>query len=126
MTRRVGVDIGGTSIKAGLVDTRRGSLVGAARRVRTPRPATPGAVAAAVDDLIGPLAADHEVGCGFPGVVRKGITATAANLHPDWIGTDAQSLLSGLLQGQRVAIINDADAAGRGSGPSIVEADECR
>jgi len=51
------------------------------------------------------------IGVGYPGVVKKGIAYTAANLHKNWIGTDIAQLLSNQT-GQPVTVINDADAAG--------------
>ena len=45
MTTRLGVDIGGTGIKAALVDIDRGVLIGDRLHHKTPRPATPQAVA---------------------------------------------------------------------------------
>ena len=112
MTIGLGVDIGGTGIKAARVDLNRGVLIDDRHSVATPRPATPDAVAAAAADLARGLDSDAPVGFGFPGVVRHGFTATAANLHPDWVGIDAAGLFSRHLGGQSVTVINDADAAG--------------
>ena len=42
MTIRLGVDIGGTGVKAAPVDLERGALVGDRRYVATPHPATLG------------------------------------------------------------------------------------
>ena len=112
MTTRLGVDIGGTGIKAALVDIERGLLVGDRLHRKTPRPATPQAVASVVADLAGTLAVAGPVGFGYPGVVRRGVTATAANLDPSWVGLDAAALFSHQLGGRPVTVINDADAAG--------------
>ena len=43
-TGLIGVDIGGSGIKAGVVDPRRGVLIGDRIRVETPQPAVPDAV----------------------------------------------------------------------------------
>ena len=43
--------------------------------------------------------------------MRDGVFLTAANVHPRWIGTDARALFARATR-RRVAIINDADAAG--------------
>ncbi len=112
VTQGVGVDIGGTGIKAALVDLDRGILVGARRTAATPRPATPEAVAEQAAELVLAIGSPVHVGFGFPGVVRRGVTETAANLHPDWIGLDACELFSHHLGGRPVAVMNDADAAG--------------
>ena len=41
---RLGIDVGGTGIKAALVDVDTGSLLSDRHRVVTPRPATPDAM----------------------------------------------------------------------------------
>ncbi len=112
MTTRLGVDIGGTGIKAAPVDIDRGVLIGDRLYRETPRPATPQAVASVVAEMAGDLDIAGPVGFGYPGVVRRGVTATAANLDPSWVGTDAAGLFSHGLGGRPVTVINDADAAG--------------
>jgi polyphosphate glucokinase len=44
-------------------------------------------------------------------VIADGVTRTAANLDPAWIGLDARALF-GKATGLQVSLINDADAAG--------------
>jgi polyphosphate glucokinase len=51
------------------------------------------------------------VGCGFPAVVRDGVTLTAANIHPRWIEKKASALFAEV-SGCPVVVVNDADAAG--------------
>ncbi len=52
------------------------------------------------------------VGVTVPGVVRRGgVIGSAANIDKSWIGTDADDLLSDVLD-REVHVINDADAAG--------------
>ncbi len=112
MTSRLGVDIGGTGIKAAPIDIERGVLVGDRLQRKTPRPATPQAVASVVSDMIKDVDIAGPVGFGYPGVVRRGVTVTAANLDPAWVGIDAAALFSHDLEGRPVTVINDADAAG--------------
>ncbi len=52
MTNILGIDVGGTGIKAALVDTDAGSLVSDKRRIDTPNPSTPKNVAATVKQLV--------------------------------------------------------------------------
>jgi polyphosphate glucokinase len=47
----------------------------------------------------------------FPAVVKHGVTYTAANVDPSWIGTNAGELFSQHVGGP-VTVVNDADAAG--------------
>jgi len=110
MTAILGIDIGGTGIKVARVDVERGVLISERRRLPTPQPASPEAVVAAAARLAGSW--DGPVGVGFPGVVRRGRIATAANLDDSWIGTDAADLISQKFGGARVGVVNDADAAG--------------
>ena len=51
---------------------------------------------------------------GFPGVIRKGVTETAVNLHKDWIGFDLEGTLSKQLD-KPVRVLNDADVQGFGA-----------
>lgn len=107
----LGIDIGGTGIKAGVVNTPTGELVGERWRVRTPRPSTPSAVAAAVADLARGLGWQGAIGCTFPSPIVGGVVKTAANVDKGWVGVDGEALLSEAT-GRPVRLINDADAAG--------------
>jgi len=110
LPRTLCIDIGGTGIKALVLDGA-GKPQTDRRRVDTPRPATPTAILRAIRGLVGPLGAFDRVSVGFPGVVRKGITETAFNLHPRWIGVDLAKALEKLL-GKPVRAANDADVQG--------------
>ena len=111
MTKRIGVDVGGSGVKAGVVDVDEGALVGERLRVDTPEPATPEAVAAAVAELVGQLEAPGPVGIGFPAVIRQGWVSTANNIDRSWIGVNAIDLFEAAI-GREVRLLNDADAAG--------------
>jgi len=107
----LGIDIGGTGIKAAPVDTSTGQLLAARQKIDTPHPATPEAVSGVVKELVTSFGWSGAIGCTFPGVVTEGVVRTAANVDPSWIGTDAASLFS-KATGQPVTVLNDADAAG--------------
>jgi polyphosphate glucokinase len=107
----LGIDVGGSGIKGAVVDLATGGLVTRRHRLRTPRPATPQAVAETVAELCRLLDWDGPVGCGFPAAVRDGVVLTAANIDDGWIGMDGKKLLSEVT-GHRVRLVNDADAAG--------------
>src|SRR5215469_10565288 len=81
--RTLSIDIGGTGLKALVLDPTGGPLTERVR-VETPRPATPRRVLQAIWALVEPLGAFERVSVGFPGVVVDGVTRTAPNLHPDW------------------------------------------
>jgi polyphosphate glucokinase len=111
----LGIDIGGSGIKAAPVDVTTGTLTAERVKVPTPRPARPDAVAEAVKELVADFSWSGPIGTTFPGVVIGGVTQTAANLDPAWVGLDARALLSkaaGKEAGKEVSLLNDADAAG--------------
>lgn len=107
----LGIDIGGTGIKAAPVDVSTGTLTRPRVKVPTPHPALPGAIADVVADLVRDLGWSGPAGLTFPGVVIGGVTHTAANLDPAWIGMDARALFT-KATGLGVSVLNDADAAG--------------
>lgn len=122
----VGIDIGGTGTKAGLVDIDRGQKVGDRVRLDTPQPATPGAVidtVAAVLEELAESAASHghindaehltklPVGCAFPGVIKDGTVLFTGNLDPGFDGFPIVEALSERIR-THAHMANDADAAG--------------
>jgi len=112
MTRTVlGLDVGGSSIKAALVDVEQGRTVTPLQVVPTPVPSTPQSVLQACARIDRGLAADGPVGLAFPSVIQRGVARTAANVDKAWIGFAGGEHLAGLL-GRPVVFINDADAAG--------------
>jgi polyphosphate glucokinase len=113
----IGVDVGGSGVKAAVVDTASGLLVSERLRVPTPTPSTPDRVGATIGRLIrrlvksADIAADTPVGVGLPGVAMNGRLLTAANIDPAWIDYPIADKLSKSLK-RPVSIVNDADAAG--------------
>jgi polyphosphate glucokinase len=107
----LGIDIGGSGIKAAPVDTDTGKLLAPRQKITTPRPAVPDALADVVKQLNTAFSWSGPVGITFPGVVTDGEIRTAANLDPAWIGVDAGELF-GKATGNQVRVLNDADAAG--------------
>ena len=107
----LGIDIGGSGIKAAPVDVTTGKLLADRQKIETPRPALPEAVRDVVKKLTTFFNWSGPVGITFPGVVTDGVTRTAANLGPAWIGLDAATLFTRAI-GNPVRVLNDADAAG--------------
>lgn len=110
--RVMGIDIGGTGVKAALVDTESGQMTTERVRLPTPQPATPAAVMEAIRELQRQLQWQGTVGCGFPGLVKSDRVQRAPNLDSSWIGYDLAGQLRAQLGVPLVAIGNDADAAG--------------
>lgn len=109
--RRLGIDIGGSAIKAGIVDLDSGAAVIERLELPTPQPSAPRAVAAEIGEVARRLSADGPIGITFPGIVRHGIVGSAANVAPAWIGCDGAALFRAAT-GRPVHLVNDADAAG--------------
>ena len=111
--RTLAVDIGGSGIKAIVLDTS-GNPQTERSRVETPQPPLTQPVISAISSLAAAQGEFDRVSVGFPGVVRRGVTETAANLEPEWIGFDLGSaLVQSLAKPVRVA--NDADMQGLGA-----------
>jgi polyphosphate glucokinase len=104
-------DVGGSFVKAGLVDVVEGRLAGEVIRRATPADAAPEAVMDLLADVARELPSGGPVGLAFPAVAKRGVAWTAANIDRRWIGTNAQSLLEARIS-RPVAFLNDADAAG--------------
>lgn len=111
--RTLSVDIGGSGVKAMVLDIAGKPLTERAR-LETPQPAKPEVVINAIVVLAAAQGDFHRVSVGFPGVVRCGVTETAVNLDPDWIGWDLATILSKQLN-KPVRVINDADMQGLGA-----------
>lgn len=107
------IDIGGSHLKASLLD-RDGTIVKGPARIATPRPATPQAVLEGLRALASELPGFERVSVGFPGVVRHGRTLTAANLEPDaWLNFPLAIMLRQRLEAP-VRVLNDAEVQGLG------------
>ncbi len=106
-----GIDIGGSGMKAAIVDLASGELASERLRIPTPKPATPGAMADVAAELVRAHGWTGSLGVGFPGIVRHGIVRSAANIDPSWLGVDADAVFTEAC-GADVAMVNDADAAG--------------
>jgi polyphosphate glucokinase len=115
VARAVGVDIGGTGIKAGIVDLERGQLLSDRVKVSTPEGAHPPDVLNAVTEVLSTLGvADDEsvpLGVAFPAIVKNGRTLSAANVSEQWIDFEAEKFFEEGL-GRDIHFANDADVAG--------------
>jgi polyphosphate glucokinase len=107
------IDVGGSGLKAMLLDAA-GKPVSERQRVLTPAVPTPNAVLKGLDELRVLLPDFDRVSIGFPGVVKKGVTYTAVNLHPSWNAFPLEKELA--TQWKRpVRLANDAAVQGYGA-----------
>jgi len=111
MAEIMGVDIGGSGIKAAVVDTIKGEIILPRKKIDTPSPSKPEPIAMVVKELAENYNWSGAVGVGFPSVVKNGVCYSAANIHKSWIGANIEDIL-GKATGCVVKAINDADAAG--------------
>lgn len=111
LTTRIGVDVGGTSIRAAVVDTVSGQPASEVLSAATPTPATAQAVGETVARFVEHLDHPGVVGCALPGVVRHHSLNRAPNLAPDWSEERGVATLSERL-GRDLVVLNDADAVG--------------
>ncbi len=110
--RTLAVDIGGTGVKALVLDVAGLALTEKAR-LDTPKPATPDAVLATIWQLLESLGEFDRVSVGFPGVVVDGVTMTAPNLGKEWQGFDLARAISEHVH-RPVRVLNDAGVQGYG------------
>lgn len=110
----LGIDIGGSGIKGAPVDLEKGEFAESRLKIKTPRPATPDAIADVVDQIVDHFAeqtGDSPIGVTVPAVVVRGTVLSAANIDPSWVDTDAEALIQEHT-GRSATVLNDADAAG--------------
>jgi polyphosphate glucokinase len=107
------IDIGGSHVKAILLDENGKSLI-EYERVATPVPATPEKMLAAIAGLAKPLPGYDKISAGFPGYVKDNIVFTAPNLGSEaWKDYKLGDALTRTL-GKPAKVVNDADMQGLG------------
>jgi polyphosphate glucokinase len=107
------VDIGGSGLKMLCLDAE-GKPLTDRLRVPTPEPPTPVRLLAGLDTLRAQMPEFDRVSVGFPGVIKRGLTMTAVNLDPKWVGYPLQSVLQKRWK-KPVRVANDAAVQGLGA-----------
>lgn len=107
----LGIDIGGTGIKGAPVDVETGQLLAERFRIPTPQPSRPNAVADVVEEIARHFDYAGPAGVTFPGIVKRGVIFSAANVDKSWVNTNGNDLFASHVGGP-VEVVNDADAAG--------------
>ncbi len=109
--RRIGIDVGGSTLRVAEVEIATGALVGPVDAFPMPAGARP-------DDVLGVLAASPvlrggagPIGLAFPSVAQHGVAWSAAHVDRSWIGLDVAAAFT-RLTGRPTVFVNDADAAG--------------
>jgi len=107
----LGIDIGGSGIKGAPVDIKTGKLMADRIRIKTPEGAEPEPVAKVVAEIARSFKWDGPIGVGFPAPIKNGVALMAANVSKNWVGTNADELLTSIT-GCKCHVGNDADVAG--------------
>jgi polyphosphate glucokinase len=121
--RTLAIDVGGTGLKAAVLDVE-GQMVTERARIDTPYPCPPPVLVESLVALTEPLGDFHRVSVGFPGLVREGRVIevpslsrssyggkTSPDLAEQWNGFDLASALADAYS-VPVKVANDADVQG--------------
>ncbi len=111
--RTLAIDVGGTGLKASVLD-RAGKMLVDRVRVATPYPCPPKVLLPTLVALVAPLLGFDRISVGFPGVVRDGRTLTAPHFGDrPWRNFPLAATLSRRF-GKPVRLLNDAEVQGFG------------
>jgi polyphosphate glucokinase len=121
--KTLAVDVGGSHVKAAVLDTR-GHMIHERLRIETPKKVTPPQLVSLIAQLLPSLPRFDRVSVGFPGVVRDGVVRTAPNLGTErFQGFNLARALERRLH-KPVRVENDADVQGlavvKGKGVEMV------
>ncbi|MDG2274977.1 MAG: ROK family protein [Flavobacteriaceae bacterium] len=107
----LGMDIGGSGIKAAIVDTKSGELLSERHRIATPKPATPDAIAKVVQEMVTHFNWKKAIGCSFPTTIIDGKCIHSGNLSPLWKNIQVDDFFKNNCN-IPFYVSNDADLAG--------------
>ena len=107
----LGIDIGGSGMKAAIVDTNTGELLTERHRIATPKSRTPEAMAEVAKQLVEHFEWTQAVGCSFPTTIVDGKCIHSGNLSKEWLGVQVDELFEKAC-GVPFYVSNDADLAG--------------
>jgi polyphosphate glucokinase len=121
--RVLGIDIGGSFLKAAVIDGH-GRMLTDRLKLRTPKRCSPNIMVRALLRLVKPLPSYNHIAIGFPGVVRNGRVITAPHWGTRiWANFELERTLAQRLRAP-ARLINDAEMQGlaviRGKGLELV------
>lgn len=111
--RTLAIDVGGTGLKASVLDGTGRMVV---KRVRepTPCPCRPAILLQALASLVVPLPAFDRISIGFPGVIRDGRVVTAPHFDAEaWRDFPLEAAVADRF-GKPARLLNDAEVQGLG------------
>lgn len=109
--KALGIDIGGSGIKAAIIDTKTGDLISERHRIPTPKPATPEAISKVVKEMVEHFNWKKAVGCSFPTTIVDGKCIHSGNLSEKWLNVNVDKLFKKECN-LPFYVSNDADLAG--------------
>jgi polyphosphate glucokinase len=107
------IDIGGTGLKASVLDARGKMLVDRVR-VPTPYPLTPDIFLGTIGEMVKALPPFDRISAGYPGFVRDGVIITSPHFGDTWIDFPLADVLAKKF-GKPARVINDAEVQGFGA-----------
>jgi polyphosphate glucokinase len=111
--RTLAIDVGGTALKASVLDDA-GQMLLKRVRVATPYPCPPETLLRAIADLTASLAPFDRISIGFPGVIRNGRVLTAPHFGTKiWRDCALEDMVARRL-GSPTRLLNDAEVQGLG------------
>jgi len=106
----LGIDVGGSGIKGGIVNLETGVLETDRHRIETPQPATPKAIVETINQLVKHFNWKEKIGVGFPAIVQNGVVKSATNIDKTCKNQNFEQLIK-KVTGCQTKMMNDADAA---------------
>ncbi len=106
---KLGIDVGGASLKAAIVNTENGKFASNVFVVKAEKLSS-SRFLEIIQQIVNHFEWKGEIGCGFPSVVQHGVVKTATNIGKDFIGKDLSKLIEEATN-CKATIMNDADAA---------------
>jgi polyphosphate glucokinase len=107
------IDIGGTGLKASVLDGTGKMLVDRVR-VPTPYPLTPDIFLGTIGEMVKALPPFDRISGGYPGFVRDGVIITSPHFGDTWIDFPLADALAKKF-GKPARVINDAEVQGFGA-----------
>ncbi len=107
----LGIDVGGSGMKGGIVNIETGEMISERHRIPTPKSRKPEEMADVIAQIVKHFDYKGKVGCGFPTVIKKGVCKSPGNLDESWLGVNVEKLFEEKT-GLDFTVVNDADIAG--------------
>jgi len=111
--RTLAIDIGGTGLKASVLDAA-GRMIVKRVRVATPYPCRPNILLRTIAELVAALPSFDRISVGFPGVVRDGRVVTAPHFDEEAWRDYRLEVAVARRFGKPARLLNDAEVQGLG------------